>query len=254
MELPHLGARCAVPDCRQLDFLPFPCAGCGRDFCGEHRCAPDHACPGPPADPAPRGAPQPAPAHRCSAAGCAETSPVEMPCPACARHYCLAHRHHGCREQTHTPDERRRWEEPQRRFAAAKALVDREVEASLQSARGKASETARKVQLMRLKAKAVGPKAVPPEQRAYFSVRPLAAPGQPGRAVYASRRWPLGRALDAFSDALGVASANNKPGARLRLLREGEEICADLSRTLDELIQSNAITEGDTLSLEFIYK
>ena len=44
MELPHIGAQCSKPDCKQLDFLPFPCDECGRVFCKDHYLSKDHVC------------------------------------------------------------------------------------------------------------------------------------------------------------------------------------------------------------------
>eukprot|EP00048_Salpingoeca_helianthica_P003329 m.66043 g.66043 ORF g.66043 m.66043 type:complete len:59 (-) comp12641_c0_seq1:526-702(-) len=32
-----VGRHCAVPDCRQLDYLPFTCAHCKLVTCTEHR-------------------------------------------------------------------------------------------------------------------------------------------------------------------------------------------------------------------------
>jgi hypothetical protein len=43
MEFPDLGSHCSVPDCRQLDFLPFSCK-CGGKFCLEHRLPIQHNC------------------------------------------------------------------------------------------------------------------------------------------------------------------------------------------------------------------
>ncbi|XP_057769440.1 zinc finger AN1 domain-containing stress-associated protein 12 [Salvia miltiorrhiza] len=44
---PDLGRHCQKPDCHQLDFLPFTCDGCQKDFCVEHRSAKSHECPKP---------------------------------------------------------------------------------------------------------------------------------------------------------------------------------------------------------------
>ncbi|XP_062193170.1 zinc finger AN1 domain-containing stress-associated protein 17-like [Phragmites australis] len=41
---PDLGAHCDEADCNQLDFLPFPCDGCGKVFCTAHRTYRDHGC------------------------------------------------------------------------------------------------------------------------------------------------------------------------------------------------------------------
>lgn len=38
-----VGTHCAF--CRELDFLPFHCSGCDKDFCAAHRHPSDHLCP-----------------------------------------------------------------------------------------------------------------------------------------------------------------------------------------------------------------
>eukprot|EP01111_Echinosteliopsis_oligospora_P019040 TRINITY_DN9006_c0_g1_i1.p1 TRINITY_DN9006_c0_g1~~TRINITY_DN9006_c0_g1_i1.p1 ORF type:complete len:161 (-),score=19.55 TRINITY_DN9006_c0_g1_i1:84-566(-) len=42
MEFPDLGRHCGLSTCKQLDFLPFKCAGCSIHFCADHRN--DHKC------------------------------------------------------------------------------------------------------------------------------------------------------------------------------------------------------------------
>ncbi|ERN07379.1 hypothetical protein AMTRI_Chr12g274900 [Amborella trichopoda] len=39
-----LGKHCSWAECNQLDFLPFTCDGCRRDFCAEHRSYESHDC------------------------------------------------------------------------------------------------------------------------------------------------------------------------------------------------------------------
>ncbi|KAK9700474.1 hypothetical protein K7432_012179 [Basidiobolus ranarum] len=45
MELPHIGKNCALNDCNQLDFLPYKCHLCKRDFCQDHWRTENHQCP-----------------------------------------------------------------------------------------------------------------------------------------------------------------------------------------------------------------
>eukprot|EP00053_Salpingoeca_punica_P009826 m.88388 g.88388 ORF g.88388 m.88388 type:complete len:258 (-) comp15183_c1_seq1:1419-2192(-) len=40
----NLGKHCALPDCRQLDFLPYKCDACGKITCHEHRQYAAHGC------------------------------------------------------------------------------------------------------------------------------------------------------------------------------------------------------------------
>lgn len=44
-DLLSLGTHCALPDCYQIDFLPFNCDCCNRIFCLAHRTYAAHSCP-----------------------------------------------------------------------------------------------------------------------------------------------------------------------------------------------------------------
>ncbi|WIA16768.1 hypothetical protein OEZ85_013418 [Tetradesmus obliquus] len=61
-DLMAIGQHCAMPDCHQLDFLPFKCDCCSRTYCLSHRTYS---------------------AHSCTKAG-AKTLDV-LPCPICAK-------------------------------------------------------------------------------------------------------------------------------------------------------------------------
>lgn len=39
------GVHCSDPYCRQCDFLPFTCDGCGKIFCKDHFRCEEHNCP-----------------------------------------------------------------------------------------------------------------------------------------------------------------------------------------------------------------
>ncbi|KAL0478475.1 hypothetical protein AKO1_008223 [Acrasis kona] len=43
-EFYQLGAHCALPECREKDFLPFECDACHKKFCLEHRTRESHRC------------------------------------------------------------------------------------------------------------------------------------------------------------------------------------------------------------------
>merc|ERR1712110_1246861 len=36
MELPHLGTHCSLASCNRLDYLPFKCKHCVKNFCENH--------------------------------------------------------------------------------------------------------------------------------------------------------------------------------------------------------------------------
>ncbi|KAI8052040.1 hypothetical protein BDF22DRAFT_689666 [Syncephalis plumigaleata] len=44
MELPHVGAQCALSSCSQHDYLPFKCQHCLKEFCQDHWKVEAHQC------------------------------------------------------------------------------------------------------------------------------------------------------------------------------------------------------------------
>ena len=124
---------CALPSCRQADFLPFPCAHCHSQFCLSHARPAAHACaaagvqdhavfvcplckhgidvvPGEDinatfarheATPACRAARKAPAKPRCAAKGCREVlqSHTAFACKACLAKFCVTHRtdlSHAC--------------------------------------------------------------------------------------------------------------------------------------------------------------
>lgn len=132
MELPHLGKHCAEPTCCQLDFLPFTCNLCKKEFCVDHHTYTAHGCtesyradvqvPICPLcnQPVPSKRDQPPDlavndhmenncknkakkkiyTNKCSASGCKGKEMVKVSCDSCGQDFCLRHRHtldHDCK-------------------------------------------------------------------------------------------------------------------------------------------------------------
>eukprot|EP01113_Clastostelium_recurvatum_P043822 TRINITY_DN7311_c0_g1_i4.p1 TRINITY_DN7311_c0_g1~~TRINITY_DN7311_c0_g1_i4.p1 ORF type:complete len:293 (-),score=42.83 TRINITY_DN7311_c0_g1_i4:68-904(-) len=130
MEFPSVGKHCSEPYCKQLDFLPFKCAGCDKIFCLEHRSYDSHHCPKrlvvdrkaivcpicnipipvpPGEDPNTRiddhinsgcaTTVRSTPRYPCSVRGCKNVELAPLMCNKCGRHHCVTHRfedHHKC--------------------------------------------------------------------------------------------------------------------------------------------------------------
>ncbi|KAM8806984.1 AN1-type zinc finger protein 2B [Eudromia elegans] len=134
MELPELGAHCAEPACKRLDFLPLKCDACERLFCTEHVAYAQHGCtsaykkdvqvpvcplcntPVPvrrgqmpdvvvgehidrdcKSDPAQRK--RKIFTNKCLKPGCKQKEMMKVICDQCHKNYCLKHRHpldHDC--------------------------------------------------------------------------------------------------------------------------------------------------------------
>lgn len=138
MEFPNIGERCSTEDCKQLNFLPSVCNHCQRIFCKDHFHVASHNCKN---------------FHDrfvhtktkttnylCSDEACKETSPIEMPCIKCKKHFCLQHRYHGCLEYTNEKRtmKLKKWQIPKKQFAEAKAIVDQEISDNLRKSKNTA--------------------------------------------------------------------------------------------------------------------
>ncbi|XP_045110165.1 AN1-type zinc finger protein 2A-like isoform X2 [Portunus trituberculatus] len=134
MELPHLGTHCAESTCNKLDFLPFTCNLCQKEFCVDHHKYTAHNCTEsyradaqvpicPLCDqpvPSKRGEPPDLAVNehmenncknkkkkiytnKCSADGCKTKEMIPVLCESCRQNYCLRHRHpsdHDCKGPT----------------------------------------------------------------------------------------------------------------------------------------------------------
>lgn len=128
MELDGIGARCALPTCRKLDYLPVRCSHCSQTFCDEHQVTSSHDCKAQrsslPSSRCPScgrdisGGAEGLSKHveRCSARirrdplcakkGCSVRDPAAVVCPRCSKAYCIAHRlqeDHDCLPTLNNP-------------------------------------------------------------------------------------------------------------------------------------------------------
>lgn len=133
------GTHCALPECSQLDFLPFRCDRCGKSFCLEHFRYSAHQCPNAvgldnhvlvcplcrrsvplQADedpnrrwdlhvstdcPYPNGRPSEKRQARCPVSGCKEllTASSSLVCQRCKKRVCLKHRYEDAHECISSP-------------------------------------------------------------------------------------------------------------------------------------------------------
>lgn len=106
---------------------------------------------------------------------------------------------------------------------------------------------------MRIKNKATGLKTIPPSDRVYFNIQNKIK--NQLTPVFVSKNWSLGRAIDAIAVELKLQNCNNKAQAlKLRLFRKKDFhiVCENLSETLENLLKTDVIIDGDTLILEYV--
>ena len=96
-----IGKHCELETCRQLDYCPFFCQHCKKNFCLEHRMADTHECP------STKVKPLPVPEHKptiikCDICNRVITNHIITPykCPKCNINTCSTHRYldaHQCK-------------------------------------------------------------------------------------------------------------------------------------------------------------
>lgn len=256
MEFPNTGECCTLDDCKQLDFLPFKCDHCHLTFCKDHFNAESHKCSKSLSDVI--SSKEPSSNFVCSKQDCKETSLTEMLCYKCKIHFCLKHRYHGCFETNddETLKKLKKWQIPKKQFAQAKAIVDQEVSDSLKKSKNTAM--ANKVQLMRVKSVAVGPKNIPMNERCYFLVYPpvtiLSKVTSTPKGIYMNKNWTIGKIIDSTADIFKIPNNNNTSTTnKLHLFNHntGECICDKMDTPLTDLFENSLLIDGQCIILEY---
>ena len=255
MEFPDIGESCSIEDCKQLNFLPFICDHCRDTFCKDHFHVASHKCKNFHEN---KRAKAKMVNYSCSEESCKETSPTEMQCVKCEKHYCLKHRYHGCQEPIDgkLTKKLKKWQISKKQFAEAKAVVDKEILDSLKKSKNTAM--ANKVRLMRVKGSAVGPKNVPMNERCYFLVYPpslvFVRNTRPSKGVFVNVNWTIGQVIDSMATLLRVSNNNNIAGAtKLRLFHHstGALICNETDIPLTKLLENSDLVDGQSVVLEY---
>lgn len=249
MEFPELGDHCSLDDCNELDFLPFKCQYCNQVFCRLH-CQPlQHHCQHVPATT--QGSDNSDFKHPCSASGCRERELVAVLCPQCRGNYCLQHRHppdHACESLQPQPPSVQQMAH-QKVQAIAEALPCK----PKKRAGHKDPKLAAKVQLMKLKMKAVTCGKPLEEERCYLLVvLPLQHSALRSLAVCVAISWTVGKALDAIADAAKVSNRNNVAGedSILQLYRHYDGSLLPATFKVSELLSTDILCNGETVILE----
>ncbi|XP_076650467.1 AN1-type zinc finger protein 1 [Halictus rubicundus] len=256
MEFPNVGDRCSFKECKQLNFLPFVCSHCHDVFCEEHYQTDSHKCAS--FRDNVTETKTKSLSYICSDESCKDTSPIEMHCIRCKKHFCLKHRYHGCLELSNEEKttKLKKWQIPKKQFAEAKAIVDQEITDNLKKSKNIAM--ANKVRLMRIKGSAVGPKNVPMNERCYFLVYPSTKMVNkhlgPSRGIYVNMTWTIGKAIDSMASILKMFNNNNVAGAsRLQLYHHatGALVSKEMDTLLTKLLENSELVDGQSVILEY---
>ncbi|XP_022160548.1 AN1-type zinc finger protein 1-like [Myzus persicae] len=262
MEFPDFGKQCANKDCKQLDFLPVKCNNCHALFCKDHSRFDNHQCVpiectndlGPKLETT---------WFKCTFDSCMSKNPCEMLCPKCDKHYCLAHRHHGCLDELPGKEARKVLREAAKKskdqFAIAKEEADKKIEASLRQAelQPEKRRMAQQIRLMKLKGKALGDNKIPVIDRVYFTIHPPIKDNKVTSAVplFTSKTWTVGRTIDLFAVRLKIENRNDKsnaPKLRLFKLEDGEHLSNQMDSVIGRMVTDGLIFNGDSLILHYV--
>lgn len=141
MEFPEIGSQCAFDLCKLNDFLPFTCQHCTLVFCKDHFNIISHKCKSN-FDNTVLEAGKSFKNYVCSKDDCKSSSPVEMNCQVCKKHFCLEHRWTcSCLEESPEDISKRlkEWEKPKEEFKAVKTIVDAKIDENLKKAKNPAT-------------------------------------------------------------------------------------------------------------------
>ncbi|KAL7300228.1 hypothetical protein TKK_0006867 [Trichogramma kaykai] len=244
MELPEVGSQCSFTECKQLDYLPLKCEKCLKIFCKDHYNASLHLCP------KINGDSESKKDVKFTGKELHEDNPIAE---------AFAIRDAAFTQPLHDEKHLQKWdnwEKAKKDFQESKTNVDKDVDSKIKSSKN--SAMANKVQLMKLKGKAVGLKNIPIAERCYFQVHlpikgTLKTNSGP-EAIFVSTEWSIGRIIDNISDLLNVPNNNNVATAtKLRIFnhKTGDIVSKDLSDTLSQFIKSNCLINGNDIILEY---
>ncbi|KAK9501938.1 hypothetical protein O3M35_012568 [Rhynocoris fuscipes] len=256
MEFPQAGANCNVKECNLLDFLPVKCTHCNLIFCKDHAVTSSHDCKE--FNDNLVSEKKMSVSYKCSSDGCKNSDTVEMNCVVCRNHFCLQHRHHGCFDAPPNLSKREKQRATKERFKQAKAETDKavwlNVQDMLRNAKNRA--LANKIKLMKIKGSAVGDNQIPIKDRIFFLVAPPLQQKEKScaRGFFVNRLWTIGKSIDTFSKRLKVINKNDEPDApKLRLFSfDGNIITEDMTSTMQSLLDSGILVDGDSLILEYV--
>ena len=243
MELPEIGLQCSMEICNQLDFLPIKCSYCQKVFCKDHSSLISHNCQCLNEPQVPKVIKEVQDFRpKCSFGNCEKKAVTT--CPVCDNQFCMDHRlevDHKCSKvyENLIEDSMPKTKALVASILASKPKRDPKVV--------KDQKMAAKVQLMKLKMKAQGSKAIMSSERIYFGIKSTTK--EDLTPVFVCSKWPFGRVLDFVIDTMGI-----KRNQKLSLIKsiDGQVVTNELDKILEEMIKDEEIFNGDILILDYV--
>lgn len=249
-ELPGLGKHCNFQLCKQLDFLPFMCDGCGNTFCSDHRTKDVHFCSEALLSSS-RCEYTGARGYTCSLHDCSNRELTEIKCDKCNHNFCLSHRHaqdHQCSKLKEEEPTVNKTAEHVNKIIASKPAVVKKPRTG-----AKASKTAAKVALMKMKMHAQGDSGCPESERVYFRVYPPCQCGKDPLPMFFSQKWSTGRAVDSIASRLAIQNNNNMQTAKkLRLFLADTGTLLPTDQSFETILKEELVYSGSSVILEYV--
>ncbi|XP_044729551.1 AN1-type zinc finger protein 1-like, partial [Chrysoperla carnea] len=258
MELPNIGQQCSVLDCKQLDFLPLKCS-CQKYFCSEHFYLHANQCRLLNSDF--KLSSSETKINRCSIDNCKNVHQLlSFECSKCSKYFCIEHRYHNECFNDLNPQisDENQEQKTAGLFKKAQENIDQVINQQLEAAMKKpsVSQTAVKVNLMRLKSRAKGESSIPVTERIYFTINYYLNEQELSIPVYVSNKWSVGRSIDFIAKLCNLKNNNNiKDALKLNLFKKTDSnvelITNCMSDRFDNLIKESIVTNGSTLLIDY---
>ncbi|XP_076352994.1 AN1-type zinc finger protein 1-like isoform X2 [Tachypleus tridentatus] len=234
-------------------FLPFCCDYCHRDFCLEHHSPVIHHCDALQNKPAgKKTSTTESLKQKCCVKTCNQKELISVTCNFCGEIVCLHHRHqvdHSCVKIVSPEEPMKKTTELVRNILESKHAQPQKK--ALQGR--KSASTAAKVQLMKLKMKAVGDNSLPQTERIYFQVFLPKRHTNKEKAFYFSKLWTVGKLVDTVACQEKLPNKNNIANMEwLKLFSTSDGRCFSMADTLSSLLENDVLCSGNSIILEYV--
>ncbi|CAC5387340.1 unnamed protein product [Mytilus coruscus] len=227
-EFPNVGNHCSFETCKQLDFLSFVCDSCTKTFCLDHKF-PDK--------------------HSCSLEFATFTNKKYEGVKKMSSQFLF-------KPQTSPGTQMYKVRSKGRKCQTA-LHVQKILESKPSKQDGKkpkkASKTAAKVALMKMKMKATGEKGIPEPEKVYMLIYLPKELSLAAKPMYFSKTWSFGRCIDFVASSVQMKNENNTGSEKkLRLFNHESGQLLPMEKTLDSLLSEEVIFSGSSVILEYV--
>lgn len=170
-------------------------------------------------------------------------------CEKCHLNFCLSHRH----PQEHKCTKLEVKEEKCQTALHVQKILESKPSKQDGKKPKKASKTAAKVALMKMKMKATGEKGIPEPEKVYMLIYLPKELSLAAKPMYFSKTWSFGRCIDFVASSVQMKNENNTGSEKkLRLFNHESGQLLPMEKTLDSLLSEEVIFSGSSVILEYV--